>query len=108
MLTLDKAVAKVIEQAQERCKRCQREGEFKRTGKWARFVGSYSDTRPDKPAHTCHEEIAAVCNVALAAAKLGYQQGAVEAVGEMTRRTSSVLDASAEVNRLLGPKKAGG
>jgi len=46
--------------------------------------------------------------VALAAAKLGYQQGAVEAVGEMTRRTSSVLDASAEVNRLLGPKKAGG
>ena len=51
---------------------------------------------------------AAVCNVALAAAKLGYQQGAVEAVGEMTRRTSSVLDASAEVNRLLGPEKAGG
>jgi len=49
---------------------------------------------------------AAVCNVALAAAKLGYQQGAVEAVGEMTRRTSSVLDASAEVNRLLGPEKA--
>jgi len=49
---------------------------------------------------------AAVRDVALAAAKLGYQQGAVEAVGEMTRRTSSVLDASAEVNRLLGPEKA--
>jgi len=92
MMTLDEAVAKVIEQAQERCKRCQREAEFKRMGKWARFVGSYSDTPPDKPNHTCHGDIAAVHNVAVAVSDLQYNHG--QAVAQM------------HIVRLLGPEKA--
>jgi hypothetical protein len=94
MLTLDKAVAKVIEQAQERCKRCQREAEFKRMGKWARFVGSYSDTPPDNPDHTCHATIAAVRDVALA---VWY------ATIQPPSNAWSMSQVPKKIERLLGP-----
>lgn len=58
-MSLDSACEKIKEDAEVNCLRCEREAEYKRTGKWARFVGSYSSKPPVKPDHTCHATIAA-------------------------------------------------